>query len=110
MLQKHEEEVKKKFRSYEELKKAMEDLHLSVKTEGQIVTELESELKQKDIAHDRLKIVLLDLEYYLHQVYFPTTNIHSCGFHWYFVLSQLITLYCLSQAKPVKIIQVHVLL
>ncbi|BFZ01197.1 hypothetical protein BsWGS_04236 [Bradybaena similaris] len=65
---KHEEEVKKKFRSYEELKKAMEDLNLSVKTEGQIVTELESELKQKDIAHDRLKIVLLDLEYYLHQI------------------------------------------
>ncbi|CAG5123208.1 unnamed protein product [Candidula unifasciata] len=64
----HEEEVKQKFRSMEELKKIMEELNLNMKTEGQIVTELESELKQKDIAHDRLKLVLVDLEYYLHQI------------------------------------------
>uniref|UniRef100_A0A0B7A9W9 Nucleotide exchange factor SIL1 n=1 Tax=Arion vulgaris TaxID=1028688 RepID=A0A0B7A9W9_9EUPU len=64
----HEEEVKNKFRSIDELKKVLKDMNMSVKSEGEIVTELEKELKQKDIEHDRLKIVLLDLEYYLHQI------------------------------------------
>lgn len=43
-------------------------MHMTMKTEGEIVTGLVKKLKAPGVDHDQLKVVLIDLEYYLHQV------------------------------------------
>ncbi|XP_055868382.1 nucleotide exchange factor SIL1-like [Biomphalaria glabrata] len=63
-----DDEIKKKFRSYDELKKAMQEINMSVKTEGEIVTELTEKLKTGALNTEELKPILTDLEYYLHQI------------------------------------------
>ena len=67
-MQEHKSKIKENFRSYEELKKAMKDINLAVKTEGEIVRELTNKLNESSRDRDELKTVLIDLEYYLHQV------------------------------------------
>lgn len=64
----HQKTVKENFRSYEELKKALSDMKLSVKTEAEIVTELTNKLNESNKSKDQLKTILIDLEYYLHQI------------------------------------------
>ena len=46
----------------------MKDINLAVKTEGEIVRELTNKLNESSRDRDELKTVLIDLEYYLHQV------------------------------------------
>ncbi|XP_005093247.1 nucleotide exchange factor SIL1 [Aplysia californica] len=58
----------KKFRSYDELKKVMQDAKMSVKTEGEIVTELLSRLQNPSLGKEEAVLILTDLEYYLHQI------------------------------------------
>lgn len=62
------DEIKNNFRSYDELKKAMQDMNMAVKTEGEIVTELTTKLKGPHDDVESMKSVLVDLEYYLHQI------------------------------------------
>lgn len=65
---KREEEIKSKFRSYEELKADFEALNMGIKTDGEIVTELLETFKDEN-ADVELKLqVLTELEYYLHQI------------------------------------------
>ncbi|KAK3777871.1 hypothetical protein RRG08_038117 [Elysia crispata] len=61
-------EIKEKFRSYDELKKALKDIKLAVKTESDIVKELTNKLNESSKDQDQLKTILVDLEYYLHQI------------------------------------------
>ncbi|GFR61038.1 nucleotide exchange factor SIL1 [Elysia marginata] len=63
-----QKKIKENFRSYEELKKALKDIKLSVKTEGDIVRELTNKLNESSKDRDQLKTILVDLEYYLHQI------------------------------------------
>ncbi|CAL1527738.1 unnamed protein product [Lymnaea stagnalis] len=62
------DEIKNNFRSYDELKKAMQDMNMAVKTEGEIVTELTAKLKGPYDDVESLKSLLVDIEYYLHQI------------------------------------------
>ncbi|XP_059151352.1 nucleotide exchange factor SIL1-like [Physella acuta] len=66
--QEKENEIKKKFRSYDELKKDLQDMQMTMKTEGEIVTGLVKKLKAPGVDHVQLKVLLVDLEYYLHQI------------------------------------------
>ncbi|KAK3590234.1 hypothetical protein CHS0354_041301 [Potamilus streckersoni] len=62
------EEVKKKFRSYKELKEDFIKLNMDIKTDGEIVTEMVKQLNNSDLAtKDKLR-VLSELEYLLHQI------------------------------------------
>ena len=63
-----EEDLKKKFRSYDDLKKDLEELKLNVKTDNEILTGLYGRLKQPDITSVEKKSILTDLEYHLHKV------------------------------------------
>ena len=64
---KKKEDVKKKFRSYEELKEELAKAKMSIKTDAEIVTEL-VDLFRKTTSDSDKKSILSDLEYYLHQV------------------------------------------
>ncbi|XP_049810472.1 nucleotide exchange factor SIL1 isoform X1 [Schistocerca nitens] len=66
------ERVRKRFRSYDELKKKFEELNLNIKTDLELLNELlakfrASELKE-DEGEDELIAILTDLEYMVHQV------------------------------------------
>lgn len=68
-------DVKRKFRSYEELKKDMEDLKMNVKTDSEVLHELMSKFQdiqsQKPVyLYEQIDMInmLKDLEYLLHQV------------------------------------------
>lgn len=63
-----EDEVKQKFRSYDELKKDFESMNMDIKTDAEIIEELLSQLKRPDTQRDNMLTILTDLEYYLHQV------------------------------------------
>lgn len=63
-----EDEVKQKFRSYDELKKDFESMNMDIKTDAEIIEELFSQLKHPDTQRDNMLTILTDLEYYLHQV------------------------------------------
>ncbi|KAH9524563.1 nucleotide exchange factor sil1 [Bulinus truncatus] len=73
----HAEQLQKKFRSYEELKKTMQDINMLIKTEGEIVTELTNKLKATTLDTDELKTLLIDLEYYLHQLFVDLGGLDS---------------------------------
>lgn len=67
-----DDSVKKKFRSYEELKKEFSELNLMVKTDIEIMTGLVKNFKkfdvlQKDAEDDEILSTLVDLEYLVHQ-------------------------------------------
>ncbi|KAK3095048.1 hypothetical protein FSP39_009660 [Pinctada imbricata] len=66
--QKRAEDVKKKFKKYEDLKKDMADIEMNIQTDGEIVTDLVKKLSNKDIDSSERATVLEDLEYYLHQI------------------------------------------
>ncbi|GFN90642.1 nucleotide exchange factor sil1 [Plakobranchus ocellatus] len=66
--QERKRKVKENFRSYEELKRALKDLKMAVKTEGEIVRELTNKLNESSKDSDQIKTILIDLEYYLHQI------------------------------------------
>lgn len=59
-----------KFRSYEKLKEELKEMHVSIKTDGEIVTGLVTELSKEGANETDRITVLQDLEYYLHQVRF----------------------------------------
>ncbi|RUS87772.1 hypothetical protein EGW08_004437 [Elysia chlorotica] len=61
-------QIKKKFRSYDELKKDLADIKLAVKTEADIVKDLTNKLNESSKDQSELKTILIDLEYYLHQI------------------------------------------
>ncbi|XP_071477959.1 nucleotide exchange factor SIL1-like [Diadema antillarum] len=61
------EEVKKRYRSIEELKKEFADLNLNVETDFEIMTNLITEYKETT-STERRAVILQDLEYYVHQV------------------------------------------
>lgn len=65
--QTHEEEIRQKFRSYEELKKDFESLNMKIETDQEILINLIDQLNKTDNNENR-KTILIDLEYYLHQV------------------------------------------
>ncbi|CAF1056521.1 unnamed protein product [Adineta steineri] len=75
--QKHEDEVKAKFRGYDELKKDFESMNMKVQTDQEILTDLMNKLRTTDNNEDR-KTILTDLEYYLHQydnaIFFADNN------------------------------------
>lgn len=66
--------MKKKFRTYEELKKEMADLNLNVKTDAEILTQHMrrfSDLSNQHLTRenvDEIIIILKDFENLLHQV------------------------------------------
>lgn len=62
----HEEEIRKKFKSYSELKKELEDLNLNVQTDFEIIKNLLE--KFKNSSRDEKITILKDLEFYVHQV------------------------------------------
>lgn len=66
------ERVRKRFRSYDELKKKFQELNLNIKTDLELLNELilkfrESKLKEDESEDEKLTI-LTDLEYMVHQV------------------------------------------
>ncbi|XP_060571318.1 nucleotide exchange factor SIL1-like [Ruditapes philippinarum] len=63
-----EAEVKKKFKTYEELKKDFNDINMDIKTDGEIIEDMIGKLRDKDLERDNLLTTLTDLEYYLHQI------------------------------------------
>ncbi|CAF1186659.1 unnamed protein product [Rotaria sordida] len=62
----HEEEIRKQFRSYEELKKDFESINMKIQTDQEILINLIDQLNKTD-NNDNRKTILTDLEYYLHQ-------------------------------------------
>ncbi|CAF3785112.1 unnamed protein product [Rotaria sordida] len=64
---KHEEEIKTKFRPYDDLKKDFQSMNIKIQTDNEILTNLINQLTKTNNEHD-LKTILTDLEYYLHQV------------------------------------------
>jgi len=63
----HVENIKKKYRSYDELKNDFQSMNLKVQTDQEILTNLLKQLSQTANDEDR-KTILTDLEFYLHQV------------------------------------------
>ena len=64
----NDDEVKSKFRSYEELKKDFEGMNLTIKTDGEIMTELLSRYNRSEGCEKSEKLdILKDFEYYVHQ-------------------------------------------
>ncbi|XP_064631470.1 nucleotide exchange factor SIL1-like isoform X2 [Lineus longissimus] len=63
-----EEALKKKFKSYEELKQDLKTMNLNVETDNEIITKLLELYKNDSISVDLRKNILSDLEYYLHQI------------------------------------------
>lgn len=61
----HEEEVRKKFKSYDELKKELNDINFNVQTDFEIIKSLIEKFKNSNRI-DKITI-LNDLEYYVHQ-------------------------------------------
>ena len=61
-------EIKEKFRSYDQLKEDFKKMNIGIKTGQEIVTELYEKLNSTDISIDKREAVLEDLEYHLHQV------------------------------------------
>lgn len=62
----HVEDIKKKYRSYDEIKNDFKSLNLKVQTDQEILIDLLDKLKQNANDEDR-KTILTDLEFYLHQ-------------------------------------------
>ncbi|CAF1525871.1 unnamed protein product [Rotaria sp. Silwood1] len=62
----HEEEIRKRFRPYEELKKDFESMNIKIQTDQEIIINLIDQLNKTN-NNDNRKIILIDLEYYLHQ-------------------------------------------
>ncbi|CAF1145651.1 unnamed protein product [Adineta ricciae] len=64
--EKHEEEVKAKYRPYDELKKDFEQMNMKVQTDHELLTDLLKQLNATNNNENR-KTILTDLEFYLHQ-------------------------------------------
>ncbi|CAF5005362.1 unnamed protein product, partial [Rotaria socialis] len=64
--EKHVEDVKRKFRPYDELKKDLESMNMKIETDHEILTKLIKQLGKTDNEENR-KTILTDLEFYLHQ-------------------------------------------
>ena len=77
ILQVLAEAVKKKFRPLEDLRKDFDKLNLNVKTELEILTELMAEYKDPNLSEQRHLHILMELEYYVHQV--KTPQIKTCS-------------------------------
>jgi hypothetical protein len=67
-LQIKEEALKKKFKSYEELKQEFKTMKMDIKTDGEIIAKLFMLYKNGSISVDDRKNILSHCEYYLHQV------------------------------------------
>ncbi|XP_033122374.1 nucleotide exchange factor SIL1-like [Anneissia japonica] len=78
---KDKEEAKKlqeKYRSYSELKKDFEAMNVMVETDTEIMQRLVEQYKQKDASLQQRVNVLLELEYYVHQID-NAQNLESVG-------------------------------
>ncbi|CAF3195517.1 unnamed protein product [Rotaria socialis] len=62
----HEEDIRQRFRPYDELKKEFESLNMKIQTDQEILVTLIDQLNKTD-NDDNTKTILTDLEYYLHQ-------------------------------------------
>ncbi|KAL5021502.1 hypothetical protein ScPMuIL_000657 [Solemya velum] len=60
-------EIKKKFKSYDELKSQLKSMHMDVKSDLEIMTDL-VEFMQKDLGTEDRLALLTDLEYHVHQI------------------------------------------
>lgn len=63
----HIDEIREKYRSYDELKKDFESLNMQIQTDQEIIIDLIEQLNKTDNNENR-KTILTDLEFYLHQV------------------------------------------
>ncbi|XP_046567188.1 LOW QUALITY PROTEIN: nucleotide exchange factor SIL1-like [Haliotis rubra] len=61
-------EVKKKFRSYNDLKKDFEEMNIAMKTDGEIISDLLERFKKVGSDTDAKLNVLTELEYHLHKI------------------------------------------
>ena len=67
-MQKHKEEIRSKFRSYEELKREMEEMDMGIKSDLEVLQELMTSYRDPAINMETKVNILTDLEYHLHQV------------------------------------------
>ncbi|XP_071169000.1 nucleotide exchange factor SIL1-like [Mytilus edulis] len=65
--EKKAEEIKQKYRSYDELKEDFKKINMAIKTGQEIVTELFDKLNSTNISTEARETLLEDLEYHLHQ-------------------------------------------
>lgn len=63
----HIDEIRRKYRSYDELKKDFQSLDMKIQTDQEIITDLVEQLNKTD-SNEHQKTILTDLEFYLHQV------------------------------------------
>lgn len=66
--EKKAEEIRQKFRSYDELKKDFQKINMGIKTGQEIVSDLYDKLKLGNITSEEKESVLQELEYHLHQI------------------------------------------
>ncbi|XP_077992621.1 nucleotide exchange factor SIL1-like [Glandiceps talaboti] len=64
----HEEEIKKQFRSYDDLKKDFEDMNINIETDAEIIVKLLDKYKNDGATIEDRQTALQDLEYYAHQI------------------------------------------
>lgn len=62
------EEIKHKYKSYEELKDDFADMNIAVKTDIEIITDLIKKLNDSKYDKEAKLVFFEDLEYYLHQI------------------------------------------
>lgn len=62
----HTDEIRRKYRSYDELKKDFQSLDMKIQTDQEIIADLTEQLNKTDDNEHRTTI-LTDLEFYLHQ-------------------------------------------
>ncbi|XP_078724150.1 nucleotide exchange factor SIL1 isoform X1 [Lampetra fluviatilis] len=64
----HADEVKKNFRSMDEIKKDFNEMHVKAESDSQIMRKLLATFLQPDVPVTERSAALFDLEYYVHQV------------------------------------------
>ncbi|XP_061434519.1 nucleotide exchange factor SIL1 [Lethenteron reissneri] len=64
----HADEVKKNFRSMDEIKKDFNEMHVKAESDSQIMRKLLATFSQPDVPVTERSAALFDLEYYVHQV------------------------------------------
>ncbi|XP_046366193.2 nucleotide exchange factor SIL1-like [Haliotis rufescens] len=61
-------EAKKKFKSYDDLKKDFEEMNIAMKTDSEIISDLLERFKKVGSDNDAKQNVLTELEYHLHKI------------------------------------------
>lgn len=69
-MQDKDEKIRQKFRSIDELKKDFDKMNMNMKTDVEILIGLFKEYNSSTIETERKVTLLMDIEYYVHQVWF----------------------------------------